>query len=84
MLDPHSSANVPIPLWSWGLPGAPTQVLEAVGNQIHLLPGVQDVCSFLPEKKPSLGCELNTEHDQKAKGVSKRDNANRDNSFTDQ
>lgn len=62
----------------------PRKVPEAVWSQIHLLSWAQDVCSLLPEKKSCLGCKPNTEHDQNAKGVSKWDNANRDNSCTDQ
>lgn len=70
-----------IALWSRRLLGAQKKVPEALGHQIHLLPWAQVVCSLLPEKRPWLRRKLNTEHSQKAKGFSKRDNARRCNRF---
>jgi hypothetical protein len=82
LLHVHLSSN--ILHCSLELPEAPKQVSEVLQNQIHLQLWAQDVCCLLLEKKPCLGCKLNTEHDQKARDASKRDNGTRDNSFADQ
>jgi len=54
----------------------PGKCPKVSANHIHLQPWTQDVCCLLSEKKPCLVYKLNTEHDQKAKAVSKRETAN--------
>lgn len=50
-LDPPSSANIPHHSLELETSWSQKQVPEGIGNQVHLLPRAQDVCSFLPEKK---------------------------------